>query len=123
MKNIETRRKLNNLKKALLIAGFTAGITACSKQEYNVPEGYALIQDEDGNKYGMKETYSYEYIQPTKVEYVDENGETKVDYVVPEGYELVVNTDENGKCYYMGIKKIKVTETIEATETGKQKIR
>lgn len=77
MKNIETRRKLNNLKKALLIAGFTAGITACSKQEYNVPEGY----------------------------------------------ELVVNTDENGKCYYMGIKKIKVTETIEATENEKQKIR
>ena len=123
MKNVETRRKLNNLKKALLIAGLATGITACSKQEYNVPEGYVLIQDEDGNKYGMKETYSYEYIQPTKVEYVDENGETKVKYEVPTGYELVINADENGKCYYMGVKKIKVTETIEATEVEKQKIR
>ena len=125
MKNVETRRKLNNLKKALLIAGLATGITACAKTgsneevnkqnltvaydyEYLVPSGYALTQDENGEYIGVA------YINGERVT-VEAQKFLKATYCVPEGYTLGKDSEGN----YIAIKD----SVSENDKEEKQKIR
>ena len=110
MKNIEKRRKLNNLKKALLIAGFATGITACSKTASN--EESTLTTIEQPSK---RETMLEELEQSTEelnrlyeeasknLEKLEKSEGVHIvrDYVykVPTGYAL--EQDENGE--YIGV--------------------
>jgi hypothetical protein len=101
MKNVETRRKLNNLKKALLIAGLATGITACAKTGSNEKSTLTTIEQPSKREKELKELNRLYEEAMKEYEELESGVHIVCDYIyrVPTGYTL--EQDENGE--YIGV--------------------